>query len=96
MKKIISSMAIIIRADQATLLSFFEKVPSFEAREANRYLNNRLGIFRARGRGLLDHAVCPISPSISYPYGEASGGQLIHNCVLYILFPSCYIVCHMS
>ena len=34
---------------------FFDKVPSFEAREAHRYLNNRLGIFRARGGGLLDH-----------------------------------------
>ena len=29
--------------------AFFGKAPSFEAREAHRYLNNRLGIFRARG-----------------------------------------------
>ena len=34
---------------------FFDKAPFFEAREAHRYLNNRLGIFRARGRGLLNH-----------------------------------------
>ena len=32
---------------------YLEKVPSFEAREAHRYWNNQLGIFRARG--LLDH-----------------------------------------
>ena len=34
---------------------FFGKAPSFEAREAHRYLNNRLGIFRASGGGLLNH-----------------------------------------
>ena len=32
-----------------------DKAPSFEAREAHKYLNNRLGIFRARAGGLLDH-----------------------------------------
>ena len=43
-----------------------------------------------------------MSPSISYPYGETYGGQLtdyrhqMNNWVLYILFPCCYIVCHMS
>ena len=34
---------------------FFDKAPSFEAKEARRYLNNRLGIFCVRGGGLLDH-----------------------------------------
>ena len=34
---------------------FFDKAPSFEVREAHRHLNNRLGIFRDRGGGLLDH-----------------------------------------
>ena len=36
-------------------LHFFDKATSFEKREAHRYLNNRLGIFRDRGGGLLDH-----------------------------------------
>ena len=36
--------------------TFFDKAPSFEA---HRYLNNRLGIFCARGGGLLDHPYAP-------------------------------------
>ena len=36
-------------------LYFFDKAPSFEAREAHQYLNNWLGIFHARGGGLLDN-----------------------------------------
>ena len=38
---------------------FFHTAPSFEAKEAHRYLNNWLGIFRARGGGLLDHPHAP-------------------------------------
>ena len=49
-------------------IPFFDKAPSFEAREAHRYLNNRLGIFRARGGGFVRPSVCPMSPSISYLY----------------------------
>ena len=46
---------------------FFYKAPSFKAREAHWYLNNRLGIFRARGGGLLDHPYAPCHPPLATP-----------------------------
>ena len=39
--------------------AFFYKAPSFEAREAHRYLKSRLGTFCARGGGLLDNPYAP-------------------------------------
>ena len=45
----------------------FHKAPSFEAREAHRYLNKRLGIFCARGGGLLDHPYAPCHPPSATP-----------------------------
>ena len=49
------------------LVSFFDKAPSFKAREAHRYLNILLGIFRARGGGLLDHPYAPCPPPSATP-----------------------------
>ena len=46
---------------------FYYKAPSFEAREAHRYLNNRLGLFRAKGGGLLDHPYAPCHPPSATP-----------------------------
>ena len=48
-------------------LYFFDKAPSFEASEAHRYLNNRLGIFRGWGRGLLVHPYAPGHPPSANP-----------------------------
>ena len=81
---------------------FFVTAPSFEAREAYWHLNNQLGIFHARSGGLLDHPYFPDDPSSATSTEEHQGGSLTHywhpmsNCVLCILFPYCYIVCHKS
>ena len=50
------------------LAAFFDKTPSFEAREANWYLNNRLGMFRATTGCLLasDLSTREIGTRISY------------------------------
>ena len=82
---------------------FLTRCSLFEAREAHRYLNNRLGNFRARGGGLLDHPSRMPQVTLHQPsLWRSIWGHLIHywhqmsNCVLYILFPCCDIVCHMS
>ena len=53
--------------------TFFEKVPSLEVREVHRYLNNRPGIFRASGGGLLDHPWAPHHPLSVPPTEELQG-----------------------
>ena len=76
--------------------------PSFEAREAHRYLKNRLGIFRARDGGLLDHPCVPCHPTYSPPTEECQSDLLTnyyHQMSNYgqsILFLCYYIVCRMS
>ena len=52
---------------------FFYKAPSFEAREARRYLEQPAWHLPRQGRGFIRPPVRPMSPSINYPYGEASG-----------------------
>ena len=81
-------------------LAFLVEAPAFDAREAQQYWNNRLGIFRATGRGLLDHPYAERHHPSAPPMGGASGGQLkdcLHqmiSCVQCILFPCCCIGCH--
>ena len=60
---------------------FFVKATSFEAREAHRYKNNRLGIFRARGGGLLDHPYDPRHPLSTPPTGERQGVNSQAACI---------------
>ena len=45
--------------------TFFDTAPSFEAWETHRYLENRLGIVRARGGGLLGHPCAPTGKHLS-------------------------------
>ena len=61
------------------MLHFFDKAPSFEAKEAHRYQNNRLGIFRARGGGSLDHPYAPRHPLSAPPTEERREGQLCYT-----------------
>ena len=56
--------------------TFLLKAPSFEAREAHRYQNNRLGIFRIRSGGLLDHPYAPRHPPSAPPMGERQGVKI--------------------
>ena len=79
----------------------FFVAPSFEAWETHRYLESRLGIFRARGGGLLDHPCAPRHhPSVS-PTEEHLVGHLTNYChpmnnyAWYILFPCHYILYHV-
>ena len=60
---------------------FFDMAPSFVAREAHRYLNNRLGIFLARGGGLLDHPYAPCHPPCVPPTEEHLVGHLTNYCL---------------
>ena len=54
--KLLTALTLLPVASLPCIFVFvFVKAPSFEAREAHRYYNNRLCIFRARGGGLLDH-----------------------------------------
>ena len=55
---------------------FFEKAPSFEAREVHRYKNNRLGIFRARDGFFFRPSVCPMPPIISSTVRGSRNNQL--------------------
>ena len=54
-----------------------------------------------QGRGLFRPPVCPMSPSISYPYVEASGGQLYTTGIRWVIvcyrlyFPVLYCVSYV-
>ena len=65
---------------------FCVKAPSFEASEAHRYQNNRLGIFRARGGCLLDHAYAPCHPASASPTGERQGSNSLTTGIGYDYF----------
>ena len=81
------------------LCLFFDTASSYEARETHRYLKNRLGIVRARGRGLLDHPCHPPSvPSMEdHLVGHLTNYcHQMSSCGLYIRFLYCYIEYHMS
>ena len=78
---------------------FFDKAPSFEAREAHRCLNNWLGIFCARGGGLLDHPYAPCHPPSATPTEKhlgvisyTTGIRWVVAFYTYILFPIGFFV----
>ena len=101
--RVVVVVVIICLVRQQLLSESFFMAPSNEARETHRCLKNRLGIFRARDGGFLDHPCVPcrqpshpLRRSIRKATSRTIGYCLLmNNYALCILFPFHYIACRM-